>query len=173
MVLVKELIKVLSVSSRCREGVTMTEWKQERPKWCPHIDCIFKRRVQDGFCGGYLPVPQEHDGDYNTYRVCLRTDEALADFMVNKTDLEWLRWLFDALDGRQTSWLSKVDTKNKENMENFVASIKRVNSWLPLYYSKWEGGWTCGLTLAHLNSGPTSLVLHLLKLSLHVGAGVE
>lgn len=151
----------------------MVEWKQEKPEWCPHGDCIFKRRVQDGFCGGYLPVPQEHDSDYNTYRICLRSDDALADYQVNKTDLDWLRWLFDVLDERQTSWLSKDTSENKESMENFVASTKRIVPWLPVFYTRWGRGWTCGLTLSHLDNGSTSLVLHLHKLSLFFGAGMK
>ena len=28
------------------------------------------------------------------------------DLHVNKTDLDWFRWIFDALDGKKTSWLS-------------------------------------------------------------------
>jgi len=47
----------------------MTEWKQERPNWCPHTDCLFKRRVQDAMCGGHLPTPVEHDGGFNDYRL--------------------------------------------------------------------------------------------------------
>jgi len=30
---------------------------------------------------------------------------------VNATDLEWFRWVFDALDGKITSWLSKEAVK--------------------------------------------------------------
>ncbi len=90
-----------------------TEWKQERPTWCPHTDCIFKRRVMDGMCGGGLPNPVEHDGDFNNYRFCLNgaaDNGGVFDLQVNDTDLGWFRWIFDALDGKTTSWLSARGT---------------------------------------------------------------
>lgn len=85
------------------------EWKQERPSWCPYSDCIFKRRVQDAFCGGNLPEPSPHNGDFNHYRICFSgfEDGLGEEYQVNNTDLEYLRWVFDALDGKKTSWLSK------------------------------------------------------------------
>ena len=85
-------------------------WKQERPSWCPHTDCIFQRRVMDDLCGGRLPAPEPHDGDQNTHRFCLNgadKDGGVFDLRVNRSDLEWLRWVFDALDGRSTSWFSR------------------------------------------------------------------
>ncbi len=88
----------------------MTEWNQERPSWCPNETCIFKRRAMDSICGGELPEPVEHSGDYNNFRFCLN-DDFVADvpvlpITVNKSDLGWFRWIFDALDGKKTSWLS-------------------------------------------------------------------
>jgi len=84
----------------------MTIYKQERPKWCPHQDCIHQRRVMDELCGGKLPKPEPHDADFNTYRICIKTD-TVFDLQVNKTDLDWFRWVFDALDGKSSSWLSQ------------------------------------------------------------------
>ncbi len=83
-----------------------TTYLQDRPRWCPHQDCIFQRRVLDSICGGELPNPVEHDGDKNTHRVCINAD-SVFDLQVNKTDLGWFRWVFDALDGQRSSWLSK------------------------------------------------------------------
>jgi len=92
----------------------MTEiWKQERPPWCPHEDCVFRRRVMDKICGGELPTPEPHDGDLNTHRWCLNgaaDNGGVFDLRVNATDLEWFRWTFDALDGKATSWLSRRAT---------------------------------------------------------------
>jgi len=88
----------------------MTEWKQERPSWCPHTNCIFGRRAMDDICGGELPVPIPHDGVDNTHRLCmngLADDGGVFDLRVNSTDLDWLRWILDALDGKRTSWLSE------------------------------------------------------------------
>ncbi len=86
----------------------MTEWKQERPTWCLHQDCQFLRRAMDGMCGGKLEIPMEHEGGFNTHRFCIRcTDNSLQDYQVNDNDLQWFRWIFDALDGKKTSWLSK------------------------------------------------------------------
>ena len=64
------------------------------------------RRVQDAACGGQLPQPVPHDADYNTHRLCLNAGEPVFDLQVNASDIEWLRWIFDALDGKRTSWLS-------------------------------------------------------------------
>ncbi|KKL58602.1 hypothetical protein LCGC14_2223760 [marine sediment metagenome] len=90
----------------------MTEqkvWKQERPPWCSNSTCLFKRRVMDSLCGGEMPEPVPHAGDYNTFRICFNDDETpvcpVLPIMFNRTDLNWLRWIFDALDGRQTSFV--------------------------------------------------------------------
>jgi len=92
----------------------MTEYKQERPAWCPHQDCVFRRRVGDAMCGGQLPKPEPHDGDENTHRLCINEKQdplaavtGVFDLQVNKSDLGWFRWVMDALDGEKTSWLSK------------------------------------------------------------------
>ena len=89
-----------------RVEAEMTIYKQEKPEWCKHKDCIFQRRVCDELCGGKLPKPEPHDGDLNYYRICVRTDGEIFDLKVNDSDLGWLRWVFDALDGKKTSWLS-------------------------------------------------------------------
>ena len=85
-------------------------WKQERPTWCPHTDCLFRRRVTDDLCGGQLPEPVPHDETPNTHRVCFNgvaENGGVLDLQVNGSDLEWMRWVLDALDGRETSWLSR------------------------------------------------------------------
>ena len=87
--------------------ISVTEWKQERPPWCPHQTCLFRRRAQDAICCGELPEPAEHEGDLNTHRICLSQAGRTDDYEVNKVDLEWARWIFDAIDGKETSWLSK------------------------------------------------------------------
>ncbi len=91
----------------------MTEWKQERPMWCHHSDCIFKRRCQDAFCCGELPKPDPHHDDFNYYRICVSgfEDGIGQDYLVNNTDLEYMRWIFDALDGKTTSWISRIGTE--------------------------------------------------------------
>ena len=85
------------------------EWKQERPSWCRYSDCKFKRRCQDALCCGELPEPEPHEGDFNYYRICINVegDRAGVDYCVNNTDINYLRWILDALDGKKTSWLSK------------------------------------------------------------------
>lgn len=85
----------------------MRVYTQDRPSWCPHTDCLFRRRVMDNLCGGELPAPAPHDGDVNTHRVCINTGEGpVFDLQVNPADLDWMRWIFDALDGKKSSWLS-------------------------------------------------------------------
>lgn len=92
------------------------EYKQERPSWCPHTDCVFRRRVLDSACAGVLPeIADETDEagrHINDSRICLNEthsadDAKVFDLKVNETDLDWLRWLFDSLDGKATAWLSK------------------------------------------------------------------
>ena len=88
-------------------------WRPEHPSWCPHADCVFRRRVMDDLCGGQLPKPEPHDEDMNTHRVCfngLAENGGVLDLQVNGSDLEWMRWVLDALDGRTTSWLSRRDS---------------------------------------------------------------
>ncbi len=83
------------------------EYKQERPDWCPKSDCLFKRRAGENLCGGCLPQPVKHLHSYNTFRICLKFSEdpplefpccPVLPLMVNKGDLDCLRWIFDALD---------------------------------------------------------------------------
>lgn len=93
----------------------MSGWKQERPEWCPHQDCIFKRRAMDSMCGGELPEPILHDENPNTHRMCLRESDppyGIGDYQVDANDLDWFRWIFDALDGKATSWLSNRKGKS-------------------------------------------------------------
>jgi hypothetical protein len=92
---------------------TLAIWRQERPTWCPHNSCIFRRRAMDSICGGELAEPEMHGGDQNTHRLCLRSDVETVDFHVNASDLGWLRWIMDALDGQATSWLSRQGEQKK------------------------------------------------------------
>ncbi|KKK90611.1 hypothetical protein LCGC14_2721290 [marine sediment metagenome] len=80
--------------------------KQTRPKWCPHKDCIFIRSADSRTCGGRLPEPSEHNGALNTHRFCMYEGYSSC-YKVNASDLDWFRWVFDALDGKKTSWKSK------------------------------------------------------------------
>ena len=57
-------------------------------------------------CGGDLPKPEPHGGDFNNHRICINAGDPVFDLQVNDTDLDWFRWIFDALDGKATSWLS-------------------------------------------------------------------
>lgn len=79
------------------------KWKQEKPLWCPHSECIFLRRVMDDLCSGKLQKPRAHDGDTNTHRICLTgtlPKNKVFDLMVNKSDLYHFRRVLDAIDGR-------------------------------------------------------------------------
>lgn len=66
----------------------------------------------DSICGGELPKAQAHGSikNCNTHRFCMRSEDdgAIADYQVNASDLDWLRWVFDALDGKESSWLSQA-----------------------------------------------------------------
>ena len=55
-----------------------------------------------------MPTPEPHDGDLNTHRLCVKPDTGgVFDLQVNTSDLDWFRWVFDAIDGKKTSWLSR------------------------------------------------------------------
>lgn len=80
-------------------------WKQERPGWCPHPDCLFVRRTVDAICVGHLPEPVPHDGDFNIYRWCLNgaaEDGGVFDLQINNADIGWFRISFDALVNKLT-----------------------------------------------------------------------
>lgn len=85
-------------------------YKEERPDWCPHKECIFIRSSQGNVCGGRLPEPTEHTDNgftgINTHQFCLREGHNSC-FEVNGNDLDWFRWIFDGLDGKITSWISE------------------------------------------------------------------
>ena len=126
----ENLLKLTPVGNGVPEGTLLvvkekkepTEWKQERPKWCPHQDCLFQRRIMDEMCGGHLPVPVEHDGDFNRHRFCLNgvaDDGSIFDLQVNNSDLWWFRWLFDALDGRNTANMNS-NTKSEHVVEPVI-----------------------------------------------------
>lgn len=75
-----------------------TEWKQERPSWCPHDTCIFRKRAMDSMCCGRLPEPSPHGADFNTHRLCLNgasDDGGVFDLQINKTDVWWLGWIME------------------------------------------------------------------------------
>lgn len=78
-----------------------TFWKQERPFWCPHETCQFRRRVMDSMCGGELPEPAPHAGDMNTHRICLREygQEEVIDLMINRSDAGWFLFILRGLFG--------------------------------------------------------------------------
>ena len=64
--------------------------KQIRPKWCPYGNCNFEIHSQELMCRGKLPIPEQHDNDFNTHRLCIDTRETghgIFDLQVNKTDL--------------------------------------------------------------------------------------
>ena len=88
-------------------------WKQKRPNWCKHKNCIFKKRHQDSLCGGKLIKPQTHEGDFNSYRFCIRFEDGnIIDISCNDSDLDYFRSIFDVLDGKKTSWLT-INKKRK------------------------------------------------------------
>ena len=86
-----------------------------RPDWCMRKECIFLKNGQAAICGGELPDPIDHDGILNTHRICIDTREdsgEIFDLQVNDNDLEWMRFVFDSLDGKGTSWITKLGEGN-------------------------------------------------------------
>lgn len=88
--------------------------RQEKPKWCPHQECVFQRRAMDAICAGRLTAPIPHDGVMNTHRICINqvqdpdaSKSLIFDLQVNANDLDYFRWIFDSIDKKETSWLSR------------------------------------------------------------------
>jgi hypothetical protein len=75
----------------------------------------------DSICGGALPAGQANAKETDAFgevhendvRVCFNEthqpppNHKPLDFKMNPSDLDWIRFVFDALDGKETSWLSK------------------------------------------------------------------
>lgn len=111
LVLLVVIAVLLRIKAARGRGRMSSAWKQERPSWCGHHDCVFRKRHQDSMCGGDLPTPADH-GDakaVNNHRVCIRfeDDNETIDMQCNNTDLDYFRSVFDALDGKKTSWLTR------------------------------------------------------------------
>ena len=72
----------------------MTVWKNERPDWCPYPNCIFKMNTQNLICTGKLTVPESHDSDENTHRLCFNereTGHGIHDLQINRTDAWFIK----------------------------------------------------------------------------------
>ena len=75
----------------------------------------------DDMCGGHLPTPVEHDGDFNHHRFCLNgvaDNGGVFDLQVNNSDLWWFRWLFDALDGKNSANASPHLSEDRDSGES-------------------------------------------------------
>ena len=97
-------------------------WKQERPAWCPHPDCLFVRRAMDAICVGHLPKPEPHDGDENIHRWCLNgaaDNGGVFDLQINNTDLWWFRQMFSALDGKAVEHTLAADEPKADPMAEY------------------------------------------------------
>ncbi len=123
-----------------------TIYEQERPSWCPHPTCIFKRRAMDSMCGGALPKEVKETDEFkqlhiNDLRVCLNETHQppphakVIDFKVNDSDLDWFRFVYDALDEKRTSWLSTRNERSVargavDRLENVHADAKELQKKL-------------------------------------------
>ena len=70
---------------------------KNKPKWCPHSDCIFKRTYQNCLCIGKLPKKVLHGTDYNTHRWCIKNalpNDEIFDLQINRSDVYWFELLF-------------------------------------------------------------------------------
>ncbi len=104
----------------------MPTWKQERPTWCPHTDCGFCMRVHDSLCGGHLPKPEPHDGDFNDHRLCLRfrDDGEVVDFQCNDTDLWHLTRVIEKVKSPPKSGEVAIEHDDKTTAEHVFESLE-------------------------------------------------
>ena len=109
----KKILASYLISTDVEKGIIMTsieviEWKQERPEWCSQEKCQFLRRVMDDACIGKLDTPEDHEGIDNTHGWCMAgvVEDHILHLETNITDIEYMRWLFDAVDDGHSSWLS-------------------------------------------------------------------
>jgi hypothetical protein len=121
----------------------VTEYRQERPSWCPHPTCIFKRRAMDSMCGGEIGGEVRETDEFdqlhiNDLRLCLNETHQppptakIVDFKVNASDLDWFRFVMDALDGKRTSWLSRRGERTRvqaavERLENVQEDAQELH----------------------------------------------
>lgn len=88
----------------------MKTYRNERPSWCPHVDCAYLQRAMDALCCGRLAKPEPHDGAMNTHRVCFNgvaENGGPLDLQVYDGDLFWLRRGLDAIESDMKSWNGK------------------------------------------------------------------
>jgi len=102
LIIIRELSRRIKSEIRLSDAQKAEEaMTQGRPQWCGHPDCLFCRRALDnpycGLCSGKLPEPHPHEGDFNLYRVCIRTDNEVFQLALNDADIGWFRWIFDGL----------------------------------------------------------------------------
>ena len=73
-----------------------------RPGWCPFSDCDCAHSSADAICGGKLSVSEQHAGGENNMRLCIKQCDAseVTSFMVNDEDLDWVRRVFDGMQGK-------------------------------------------------------------------------
>jgi len=94
------------------------EWPMQKPSWCGHLGCQFLSRVEDALCVGELSIPKRHGGDENSHRICfnpegnveqsLKPGKHVFDLKLNKSDCDAIRFVLDKVDGKKTSWRSKL-----------------------------------------------------------------
>ena len=84
----------------------MEEWKNVRPEWCPHLDCEHIISTQEMICKGKLLIPEPHDEDTNTHRLCIDTRETghgIFDLKINKGDIWHLCRILQEVNPKERS----------------------------------------------------------------------
>jgi hypothetical protein len=85
--------------------------KPRRPEWCGHLSCKPLIGWDNKMCGGCLPEPVPHDGDFNTHRLCIEAD-GVIDLMVNRSDCYLLGLVVERL--RKDSVAQSVEESSEE-----------------------------------------------------------
>jgi len=74
----------------------------DRPEWCPFQSCTPCAVLGQGkLCSGKLPEPEEHGGDFNTHRFCMRSHsddlpEWTFHIQINRSDAYQMRLVLGA-----------------------------------------------------------------------------
>ncbi len=105
----------------------MTEWKQERPKWCLHPTCQFSLSIQGVICCGELPKPEPHGDDHNTHRICWFTGNGeVFDLQVNRGDTYHFRKIFDHIHPEKAKMTDLGPLKSIFSDKNLVIPLADV-----------------------------------------------
>ena len=123
-----EIVRLAGVADEMTDKWLLDREPEEQRKRAEKADAAADAAFRDlQTAKGHIKALLEKHDDHNTHRFCLNgadKDGGVFDLQVNRSDLGWMHWVFDALDERSTSWLSQRTTlASSDTPTNEVPSI--------------------------------------------------